>query len=633
MIKYLREKIIGRPAVFSLAGDIPIDDHTLPIKKTNSQDGLNDVVLLSTTSNDTTNQVEKFNAISNIINSGRRPIPSSSPIIIPKKPPRSNASSHSSSSYTSVADQMSSFFESFVQTDDVPNSTFPTLPSTCQQLEHSAARDRISVKNKRRHPIKQKLSTLRETDDNESDLFSSKTEDDEIPPPLPPKQRYLLKNSFSLPTTTRTNSTTKTKMKKLNRNLPISSTPEEEHSIIATTRIEPKRQQPLIDLSDLDTARARLRISVRSRDRSADNILLATNSNLNNETLTTTSSNISTFSNPIQRSVSFKRVQEINDIKLINRSILKQKKEENNENVLLTNKSIENNSILINNSIQNENINEQTNINNTNSIKSISHSSSHEHIYDNLDVFKRPKPNIILSSNDDDDESLSTTTTTTAAVVKTREHPIQTTRLRPLTMHVTSNNDKQLTNEFENVFNQLKKRGSIRRVRTNEETISESFPSASSEEIHVPLSPSIKSENESFVSTNKIIEPIHTPPPTPNRRKTVVGVHLSANNKVATNDNKPTPSWVDIAKQKQNKFQLVSNEKKHQDEFEQQSSIESPVPIRKSMPSADTRSNRKSMFEQTTTQTNTHPIERDSIRALKAGNPNRINNLIQFFDK
>ncbi len=39
----------------------------------------------------------------------------------------------------------------------VSNSTFPTLSSTCQQLEHSAARDRISVKNKRRQPIKQKV--------------------------------------------------------------------------------------------------------------------------------------------------------------------------------------------------------------------------------------------------------------------------------------------------------------------------------------------------------------------------------------------------------------------------------------------------------------------------------------------
>lgn len=31
------------------------------------------------------------------------------------------------------------------------------LSSTCQRLEHSAARDRIAVKNKRRQPIKEKV--------------------------------------------------------------------------------------------------------------------------------------------------------------------------------------------------------------------------------------------------------------------------------------------------------------------------------------------------------------------------------------------------------------------------------------------------------------------------------------------
>jgi hypothetical protein len=184
MIKYFREKIIGRPGVFSRAGDLPIDDTIPSIEKTNSQNSLTDIISTSTTSNDPTTQMEKLAV-------ARRPISSSSPIIIPRKPPRSNASSQSSSSYTSVADQMSSVGES----DDVSNSTFPLLSSICQQLEHSAARDRISVKNKRRQPIKQKLSTLRETEDNEIDLFSSKTE-------------------------------------------AISSTPEEEHSIHVTTRIE-----------------------------------------------------------------------------------------------------------------------------------------------------------------------------------------------------------------------------------------------------------------------------------------------------------------------------------------------------------------------------------------------------------
>jgi len=540
MIKYLREKIIGRPAVFSRAGDIPIDDNMPPIKRTNSQNSLNDI-----TSNDTTTQVEKLIAAGGGTTSGRRPISSSSPIIIPKKPPRSNASSQSSSSYTSVADQLSSFGES----DDASNSTFPTLPSTCQQLEHSAARDRISVKNKRRQPIKQKLSTLRETDDNEVDLFSSKTE-------------------------------------------AISSTPEEEQSITVTTNVEPKVQQPLMGLSDLDTARTRLRI--RPRDRSADNILLSTNTN--SEMSSMPPPIIPKFNSSIQRSVSFKRPQEINKTELFQQSILKTKKEENNENTLINTENE-----LISNDLSSHNDN------NISPTQSMSSSSSQEHIYDNLDVFKRSKP-----SNEDEP-------------VKTREHPLPVTRLRPVTMHVTANNDKQTTaNEFENVFNQLKKRSSIRRVQP----ITPEPPPVE----ETPTPPPSQPENEPTIAINKPIETTLTPQ-TPNRRKTVGGVHLPANNKVATDDNKPTPSWVDIAKQKQNKFQSISNEKSHKDESEQQISTEPSVPIRKQVPSVDIRSNRKSMFEQSTTQTNAHAIERDSIRALKAGNPNRINNLIQFFDK
>ena len=40
----------------------------------------------------------------------------------------------------------------------VSNATLPTLPSACQQLEHSAARDRIAVKNNRRQPVKPKVA-------------------------------------------------------------------------------------------------------------------------------------------------------------------------------------------------------------------------------------------------------------------------------------------------------------------------------------------------------------------------------------------------------------------------------------------------------------------------------------------
>ncbi len=55
---------------------------------------------------------------------------------------------------------------------------------------------------------------------------------------------------------------------------------------------------------------------------------------------------------------------------------------------------------------------------------------------------------------------------------------------------------------------------------------------------------------------------------------------------------------------------MVSNEKTHQDEAESEVPIEPPVTIRKQGSTVDTRSNRKSMFEQPTTQSNTHPIER-----------------------
>ncbi|CAF2188070.1 unnamed protein product [Rotaria magnacalcarata] len=569
MIKYLRDKIIGRPAVFSHAGDLQIDDHLPCLNKTNSQNGLNETILIN--SNDATSQVEKLVASGNVISAGRRSLPSSSPIVIPKKPPRSNASSQSSSSYTSVVDPSSSLNESFLPLDDVPNPSLPTLPLTCQQLEHSAARDRISVKNKRRQPIKQKLSTLREIDDNDIDLFSLKNE-------------------------------------------AISSTPEEEQSILLATRTEPKKPQPLIDLSDLDTARARLRISVRSRDRSADNILLATNTNTESSS-PAQSTVVPALSTPIQRSLSFKRVQENHDNKLTNRICLNSKKEDTHENVISTSKPIENKSSLIDLSVQNENIDEQRNFKSSSPADSRSRSSSQEHIYDNLDVFKRPKRNMQSSSNEDE--------------VKTREHPLSTPRLRPVTMHASTSTDKQMTNEFENVFNQLKKRGSIRKVRPNEETVPEPTPPAPIEELHTAPCSFLQSNHEQLMP----IETIPTPP-TPNRRKTIVGVHLSANNKVATNDtNKPTPSWIDIAKQKQNKFQLVSNEKKHPDESDQRSPLQSPVIVRKPISSVDVRSNRKSMFEQSTTQMNAHAMERDSIRALKAGNPNRINNLIQFFDK
>ena len=300
----------------------------------------------------------------------------------------------------------------------------------------------------------------------------------------------------------------------------------------------------------MDTARTRLRISVRSRDRSADNILLSTNTITENSS--DVSSLVSTFNNSVQRSASFNQPQEMNGTKLNDQPpVLKVNEEENNDNKLSTNKSIDKNFISIDSLSQYETDKELTKFNNSSSTKSSSRSSSQEHIYDNLDVFKRPKPNINLSSNDDESSSSSSLSTT---LVKTREHPISATRLRPVTMHVTANNDKHITNEFENVFNQFKKRGSIRRIQLNEETITETVSSASVQETNtLSTSSSLQTENEPTPSTNKTND-ITTTSSALSRRKTVGGVHLTANNKVAANDNKPTPSWIDIAKQKQNKL-------------------------------------------------------------------------------
>ncbi|CAF1515854.1 unnamed protein product [Adineta steineri] len=509
-------------------------------------------------------QLEKLNAAGGGgggITSGRRIISSSSPIVIPNKLPYSNPSSQGSSSYRSVGDQMSSIGETLLQshndTDDGLCTSLPLLSSTHQQLVHSAARDRIAVKNKLRRPIKQKLSALKEIDDRQIDLFSS------------------------ISTYEQTNS------------LP---------------QIESKKpSQSIIDVPDLNI------MQLRVRDHSADKIL-------------STSPIIPTYISSMRRSTSFKHPQEM---KLINQSLFvtppNHKDEEDEEEI-------------------NEN-------------KSISSYSSEEHIYDNLDLYKRHKTPSTSDIVSDENQS------STNIIVTTREHSTLTTaRLRPVTVHITSNNDQQTVNEFENVFNQLKKRSLMKNVLPKEEIIPE--PS-SSERIEIPVlinstgeetpTPLII-ENESIVPNmmpmTKRIEISHLTQQ-PNRRKTVGGVHLPGNNKVATTDNKPAASWIDIAKQKQSKFQSISNEKHQHDEPEQQEVIfhESPVISRKQVnissnltivkenTSEDVRLNRKSMFEPAITRRAsptvplTNTVERDSIRALKADKPNRINNLIQFFDK
>jgi len=260
----------------------------------------------------------------------------------------------------------------------------------------------------------------------------------------------------------------------------------------------------------LDTVRTHLRVSVRPRDHSADNIL-------------STKPIVPTYISSIQRSISCKRPQELNETKQINRSIFKIEKDDEEENKT--------------------------------ELKSYSISSK-EHIYDNLDLFKRHKINIKSDTiSNETDSSMNN-------IVKSREHSVPiNTRLRPVTMHIPTNNDKQTINEFENVFNQLKKRASIKKVQSKEENILGSEEPVQLPVVSVPIEDTpanLLTENVPIIPvaaipTNKIVE-ISSVSKSPNRRRTVGGVNLMGNNKVAVDDNKPTPSWIDIAKQKQSKL-------------------------------------------------------------------------------
>ncbi|CAM4781951.1 unnamed protein product [Rotaria magnacalcarata] len=524
-------------------------------------------------------QLEKLNSTGIDISSGHRSIYSSSPIIIPKKPPRSNASSsQSSSSYTSIADQMSSSVETSSQlqreSDNVSSHLLPTLSSPYQKLEHSAARDRIAVKNKRKLPANYRLSSLREIDDNQANLFSTEYDDDQDIFPL---------------------------------------------------RIESKAQsQSVINLSDLDKAHDYFRKSSRIRDHSADNIIPS-------------KSTVPSYGSSTQRAISFKRPQDIKQTTFFNRPVFTIKAHEEHEE--------EEN--------KHESILQDTNANNSSSPQLITSSSSPEHIYDNSSIFTYHKTNITP------DITLNEVDSSANNIVKTREHRTSATnRLRPVTMHITTNNDKQI-NEFENVFNQIKSQGLHRKVQHKEETVYASVPhqklSSRPSSMFIEESPTMFSnENEPIASvvtsTNKTIETLQLP----NRQKSSGGTSLSPNNKLTTDDHKMAPSWIDIAKQKQSKFsQSGFIEKNHQEEPEHQpistivpkkqsTTISSDIPETvKETSSDDTHSIRKPTYNPSFTrrpsprmiQSTMHAMERDSIRALKANNPNRINNLIQLFDK
>ncbi|CAF1222257.1 unnamed protein product [Rotaria sp. Silwood1] len=502
-------------------------------------------------------QLEKLTAAGIDITSGHRPIRSSPPIIISTKSTHSNTSSQSSS-YTSIPDQMSSSGETSLQLhrefDNTSNTSLPILSSNCQRLEHSAARNRIAVKNQRKQPIKHKLSILKENNDNEFDLFSSKFDDEE-------------------------------------ENFP--------------SHIESKIQsKSVMDLSNFDKEQNHFFNSLRPRDHSVDNI--------HSTTFTTP-----TYISSVQRSISFKCPQEFNQTTFT----IKKDEENKHESTL-------------------KDINQNN-----------SYSSSQEHIYDNSNLFQHHKTNILSNEN-----QLSTNN-----IIKTRERLIPiTNRIRPLTVHIPTNNDKQTINEYENVLNQIKKPSLIKKIQHKEEqetvptlsVVDESIQTPSSSILIEDTSKILSTEHELIVPvvipTKKLVETSSVSQP-PDRRKTVGGVNLPTNNKVTTNTNQSIPSWIDIAKQKQNKLRAALIEKSQSEESEKITSIEpdivpkkqvisssKPITTVKETTSNDTPTFNPSIIRRLSSrvpQTNTHIVERDSIRALKANNPNRINNLINFFDK
>lgn len=164
-----------------------------------------------------------------------------------------------------------------------------------------------------------------------------------------------------------------------------------------------------------------------------------------------------------------------------------------------------------------------------------------EHIYDNLDLFRRHPLKPTSDSTSTENPS------TTNNPLQTREPSIHTaTRLRPVTMLIPSINEKETTNEFEHVLNQFKNRAAIKQVQPEEAPTQPSVP------VEQPPTP-VLTKKEPILLTKKVVEPPSVVQ-VPNRRKTVGGVHLPGNNKVAVEETKPTPSWIDIAKQKQSKL-------------------------------------------------------------------------------
>lgn len=244
---------------------------------------------------------------------------------------------------------------------------------------------------------------------------------------------------------------------------------------------------------------------------------------------------------PMQRSVSLKRPKENTDPKPTSRPFVQLKPVEK----VKVDPTIENDRTWTDQAMHYDEISEPVIENSGTTTQSISRSSSQEHIYDNLDVFKRTLPKVLPPLVADHESPV--------IEVKSRERPRTPVRPRPVTMHAGGSEGSDSITEFENAFNQLKKRGSIRRLRPQEEKPPTPPPSS----VMVDEAPTSVVdpvvENEVPVVVAKSIE---TTPVTPsvNRRKIPSTVPLSSSDKVGTSEPKPAPSWIDIAKQKQTKL-------------------------------------------------------------------------------
>lgn len=290
--------------------------------------------------------------------------------------------------------------------------------------------------------------------------------------------------------------------------------------------------QSVIDLSQLQKAQSRLRITPRPRDRSVDNILTST-------------STAPTYSPSIARTVNFKRQQETKQTADNNQSLLKTNKDEEEQE---TQKEIEQKEN------KHETVLQDINANESNKTPVLTSSSSKEHIYDNFYIFNRHKINIIPDTESNENDSSAN------SIVQTRGRPLSAlNRQRPVTMLPFTNNDRQKTNEFENMFNQIRL-GQNKKVIHKEETV----PFVSSVE---PVQPPVLSiaqekpipvltiENEPKIQIDaptSMNKPVETP-------SKVQVSHLkrpppSGSSSIIKDNNQPKPSWVDLAKQKQSKL-------------------------------------------------------------------------------